>query len=200
MELICVTGFAGSGKDTVGAYFERHGYKRISFADNLKTATSVIFGWDRNWLEGNTPGSREWRETQDDYWSGVMNRPITPRHILQTFGTEIMRGMIHEDIWVFSLFKNLKPDGKYIITDVRFENEIRMARCHNATFIYVKRGECPEWYDLAKYNPEIMVTKHPEIHQSEWRFLSALPIDTLLVENDGTIADLESTLSKIPLP
>ena len=46
--ILGVTGFIGSGKDTVADYLcTFHGYKRISFAASLKDAIASIFGWDR---------------------------------------------------------------------------------------------------------------------------------------------------------
>jgi cytidylate kinase len=68
--LISITGFIGSGKDTVANYLTtNHGFKKESWAGSLKDAVSNVFGWDRELLEGTTKYSREWREEIDPWWS-----------------------------------------------------------------------------------------------------------------------------------
>ena len=59
--IIGVTGFIGSGKDTIANYLvAKHGFVRDSFAGTLKDAVAQVFGWDRELLEGLTPEAREW--------------------------------------------------------------------------------------------------------------------------------------------
>ena len=49
--IIGVTGFIGSGKDTVANYLTTfHGFKKLSFAGSLKDAVANVFGWDREML------------------------------------------------------------------------------------------------------------------------------------------------------
>jgi hypothetical protein len=102
--LIGLVGLIGSGKDTVAERLVTdHGFKRDSFAKSLKDAVGNIFGWDRLMLEGQTTESRAWREQPDAFWSEKFGRPITPRWVLQHFGTEVMRGNMLDSIWVDSL-------------------------------------------------------------------------------------------------
>jgi hypothetical protein len=91
--LIGLVGLIGSGKDTVAERLvSHHGFRRDSFARSLKDAVSSIFGWDRNLVEGNTKESRAWREQPDAFWSEKFGREVTPRWVLQYFGTEVCRG------------------------------------------------------------------------------------------------------------
>ena len=123
--LIGLVGLIGSGKDTVAdRLVMNHGYKRDSFANPLKDAVSKIFNWYRRLLEGNTKISREWREEPDKFWSKKFNKKITPRWVLQYFGTEVMRGQMHDAIWVDSLIARYKGE-KTVISDTRFLNEIK---------------------------------------------------------------------------
>ena len=124
--ILGVTGFIGSGKDTVADYLcTFHGYKRISFAASLKDAIASIFGWDRELLEGTTKSSREWREQIDPWWSERLGKEITPRYVLQYWGTEVCRNGFHSDIWVASVENKLrKSTDNIVITDCRFANEI----------------------------------------------------------------------------
>ncbi len=67
--LIGVVGFMGSGKDTVADMLIDRGFIKDSFARTLKDAASVLFGWDRQMLDGTTVESRQWRERPDTFWA-----------------------------------------------------------------------------------------------------------------------------------
>ena len=122
--LIGIVGLIGSGKDTVAnRLVEKHGYIRDSFAKSLKDAVSSMFNWDREMLEGNTTSSRHWREQPDKFWSERLGKPVTPRWVLQHFGTEVMRGKMYDGIWVDSCIGRYKGQNT-VISDTRFINEI----------------------------------------------------------------------------
>lgn len=156
--IIAICGFIGAGKDTVADYLVNfHGYRRESFANSLKDAVGVVFGWDREMLEGRTKASREWRETRDEWWSARLKQDITPRWVLQYWGTEVVRKGFHDDMWVASLeHRLLSSKDDIVITDCRFPNEIAALKNIGATVLRVKRGPEPEWYNAAeKYNKGI---------------------------------------------
>jgi hypothetical protein len=153
--IIGVCGFIGSGKDTVADYLVNvHHFRRESFAATLKDAVSAIFGWDREMLEGRTRSSREWREQPDVWWSQRLGREITPRWILQHWGTEVCRTHFHDDIWIASLENKLRTNqDDVVISDCRFPNEIAAIRRAGGKIVRVIRGPEPSWYDHAvKYN------------------------------------------------
>lgn len=150
--IIGICGFIGSGKDTVADYLVNfHGFRRESYASSLKDAVSDIFGWDRILLDGRTLESREWRDQKDEWWAERLNMPwLTPRRILQTIGTEILRDKFHSDIWIASVENKLRQSkDNIVITDCRFPNEIKSLRNIGGKVIRVKRGDEPEWYQLA---------------------------------------------------
>ena len=153
--IIGVCGFIGSGKDTIADYLTNfHGFRRESFANSLKDAVAQVFGWDRTMLEGRTKQAREWREQRDEWWSQRLGMDITPRWILQFWGTEVCRKAFHNDIWIASLenkLRNSKDD--IVISDCRFPNEIKSIKNAGGIVVRVKRGEEPEWYkDAADMN------------------------------------------------
>jgi hypothetical protein len=181
--IIGLCGLAGSGKTTIAKYLvEKHGFIELSFATCLKDVVAHIFDWDRKLLEGDTPESRRWRETIDDWWSIRLGIPIlTPRFILQYIGTDIMRNHFHPDIWISHLERKIQPNINYVITDCRFYNEIKMLHKYNAYIIKVLKNNI-------KY----------ESHSSE---LLAIEIDDNLVNyninNDGTIGKLYLEIDKL---
>ena len=207
--IIGVTGFIGSGKDTVANYLTTfHGYKRISFAGTLKDSVASVFGWDRDMLEGTTKSSREWREQLDLWWSKRLGIPeLTPRWVLQQWGTEVCREGFHNDIWVASVENQLrKAKDNIVITDCRFNNEIEAIKNAGGITIRVERGEKPEWYDSAiaynrgpNSNSLWSISKSKldrlKIHASEYSSVG-LQHDYYL-NNNSTIDDLHTQVESI---
>jgi hypothetical protein len=128
-----------------------HGYRRDSFANTLKDAVANVFGWDRVLLEGRTKEAREWREQVDVWWAERLNMPdLTPRLMLQLWGTEVCRTGFHDDIWIASLENKMrKTTDNIVISDVRFPNEIKAIHNAGGIVVRIKRGDDPEWYDAA---------------------------------------------------
>lgn len=176
--IIGIAGFQGSGKDTIADYLcNIYGFKRDSFAATLKDAVAAVFGWDRELLEGRTKESRAWRETVDAWWANRLDMPnLTPRLVLQRWGTEVARKSWHDDTWIASLENKLtKAHNDIVITDVRFPNEIAAVKRAGGVVIRVVRGAEPEWYDVAvatnagTFNH--MALAWPEVHPSEWAWI-----------------------------
>ena len=199
--IIGVCGFIGSGKDTIADYLTNfHGYRRESFANSLKDAVAAVFGWDRTMLEGRTKQAREWREQVDPWWSERLKMPnLTPRWILQYWGTEVCRRAFHDDIWIASLenkLRNSKDD--VVISDCRFPNEIKSIKNAGGIVIRVVRGAEPDWYnDAADMNAgdrcmNYMMGKTRMqllgIHASETAWVGT-KFDAVM-DNNGTIDDL----------
>jgi hypothetical protein len=101
-------------------------------------------------LEGRTKQAREWREQVDEWWSKRLGRAITPRWILQYWGTEVCRRGFHDDIWIASLENKLRnSQDDVVISDCRFPNEIKAIRNQGGIVLRVVRGEEPNWYNDA---------------------------------------------------
>ena len=151
--IIGVCGLIGAGKDTIADYLVNiHQFRRESFANTLKDAVANVFGWDRELLEGRTRHSREWREQVDPWWAERLGMPnLTPRWVLQYWGTEVVRRGFHDDTWIASLENRLrKTTDDVVISDCRFPNEIDAIKRAGGLVIRVVRGPEPEWYPLAE--------------------------------------------------
>jgi len=200
--IIGICGFIGSGKDTAADYLcNFHEFRRESFASTLKDAVSNVFGWDREMLEGRTGQSRLWREETDLWWSSRLGMPITPRWVLQNWGTNVLRAHFHDDIWIASLENKLRTSkDSIVISDCRFPNEISGLKAQGAKVVWVQRGIIPHWYSIAE-QANRGDTKAQEwlakegIHASEYSW-AGTHFDAI-VDNNGTIDHLYSQLKNL---
>ena len=194
--IIGICGLIGSGKDTIADYLVNiHEFRRDSFAATLKDAVAAVFGWDRELLEGRSRHSREWREQLDPWWSQRLGQDITPRWILQQWGTEVCRQGFHDDIWIASLENKLRTTQDHVvISDCRFPNEIQAIRRAGGLVMRVKRGADPGWFQLAEQH-FLQGTALPGAmpHASEWSW-AGTEFDHVIV-NDGTLDQLYRTVS-----
>jgi hypothetical protein len=203
--IIGICGFIGAGKDTVADYLVNiHGFRRDSFAATLKDAVSSVFGWDRELLEGRTKEAREWRETVDTWWADRLSMPgLTPRYVLQVWGTEVCRRGFHDDIWIASLENKLRAShDNIVISDCRFPNEIASIKRAGGKVVWVRRGELPAWYELAvtaNHGGHIAqdLLKQQGIHVSETAWVGT-EFDAT-VYNDTTFDDLYNQIKSLVL-
>jgi hypothetical protein len=200
--IIGVCGLIGSGKDTIADYLVNiHGFRRDSFASTLKDAVSAVFGWDRDMLEGRSRHSREWREQPDAWWSQRLGQTITPRLMLQLWGTEVCRQGFHDDIWIASLENKLRTtQDDVVISDCRFPNEISAIRAQGGSVIRVVRGADPDWYqyaELANRGQEFAATalKNIGVHASETSWIGT-EFDRV-ISNNGSLDDLYQEINDL---
>ena len=195
--IIGICGLIGSGKGTVSDHLvDVHGFEKISFADKLKDGVSAVFGWDRDMLEGDNSDSRQWREKEDEFWSKETGKTITPRLILQLFGTDCMRNGYFDGIWVSLVKQKIinNPDTEFVIPDVRFRNEQNAIRELGGEIWQVKRGADPEWFGQAildNHNDTHLMSAY-DIHASEYKWIDTNDKFDSILYNDGTIEDLKS--------
>ena len=209
--IIGICGFIGSGKDTVADYLTNfHEFRRESFANSLKDAVAQVFGWDRTMLEGRTKQAREWREQVDPWWSDRLKLPeLTPRWVLQHWGTEVCRHGFHDDIWIASLENKLRhSEDDVVISDCRFPNEIAAIRRANGLVVRVIRGPEPEWYDSALafnhgenknmlWSTSKSRLEKLKIHASETAWVGT-KFDAVL-DNNGSLDDLYLQIQQLTI-
>lgn len=115
MNIIGITGAAGSGKDTVAEIIagSGNGFVKRSFATPLKNMLKAL-GLNDEQLDGDL------KEVVDERFGH------TPRYMMQTLGTEWARNTIDPEIWVKAVFYTL--ESYVVLSDVRFDNEAEMVR------------------------------------------------------------------------
>lgn len=202
-QIIGICGFIGSGKDTAADYLVNfHEFRRDSFAATLKDAVAAVFGWDRELLEGRTKQAREWREQVDTWWAKRLDMPeLTPRLVLQLWGTEVCRRGFHDDIWIASLEARLRNSkDNIVISDCRFPNEIKAIKNAGGIVVCVERGIQPHWVDIAvQANKGVESAAkwltNEKIHASETAWVGT-NFDYIL-DNNGTVDDLYKRIALI---
>lgn len=169
-KIICISGKAGSGKDTAGHLLrldlEDRGYSVLEthYADLLKYMCRAFFEWD---------GKKDEKG----------------RELLQRVGTDMVRAYV-PDYWVafISDVLFLFPDewDYAIISDCRFPNEFEylVSNGFDATLVRVDRPN----YDNG-------LTAEQREHESETA-MDNYPPDYLVV-NDGKVADLAAKITAL---
>ena len=192
--VIGICGLISSGKDTIADYLiKTHTFHKISFADKLKDSVSAMFSWDRELLDGKTNESRKWREEVDSYWTSETGRTITPRLVLQEFGTECMRNGFYDGIWVSLTKKKIieNPNMNFVLPDTRFPNEAKMLYDIGGEVWRVKRGEDPAWF--SEYQE--LGVEPTDVHPSEWAW--AQTKFKHIINNNGTIPELKDQVQDL---
>ena len=132
----------------------------------------------------------------------------TPRFLLQFIGTDLFRNQLHPEIWVNSLmseykkYKETKPfinstlkDENYpnwIITDTRFENELKAVKDRGGVTIRVNR---PDSVENALTGEKFPVKIYRNEHPSETALDNA-EFD-YVIDNSGSLKDLEEKVLEI---
>lgn len=171
--IIGLSGLKYSGKSTVAKILcEKYNFIEYSFADPLKRGLIEMLGLSYNQLYVN-------KESIDPYWN------VTPRKLLQTIGTELMRDHLPKlipemkDIWIKRMEKSIqsRSNKNIVISDCRFIDEACFIRNKNGCIIRINR-------------PSDIVN---DLHESE-----KLDFDCdYNIYNSGTIQDLEKSISHI---
>ena len=147
-KIIGLIGFAQVGKDTFAQALVEQGWMRRAFADALR---KVLYALDPM-VDLVVPGKwdsepRLWslRRAVDTYgWDYVkVNGPewsdFSARKYLQRLGTEGGRHVLGEDIWVRTVTDHLVSGGRYVITDVRFPDEVEAVTKAGGILIRITR-------------------------------------------------------------
>jgi hypothetical protein len=151
---------------------------------------------------------------------------LTPRKMLQKLGTDLMRQQLHPNVWVNATFADYTPVGshpsfagpydgiqevdeypKWIVSDVRFPNELEAIHERGGIVIHIKRPfslRFPEYSEFGfeyDFNHDKLCNEDPEMcakltHASETSLDNINDFD-YVIENDGTIDDLLAKVDEI---
>jgi len=180
MSLICIVGNIGVGKSTASNILKKYDYEEITFANPVKEI-GLVLGFEHKELYG----SQEDKLKINEFWG------VSGREFMQKFATNVMRNELQnhinmnmdgKTIWVRlcekKIIQMLKENKKILVSDGRFPDEIDMIKKYNGIIIKIERNNS---YDLQ--------------HESE-SYISKIICDKV-INNNGTIDDLESDIKKI---
>lgn len=146
--IIGIAGYAGSGKSTVADWLvKEHNFERIKFADGLKDMLRAL-GLSESWIEG---------ELKEEPCPLLLGR--SPRHAMQTLGTEWGRACIGEDFWVN--YWTMRVRGRLatsrcfgvVVDDVRYPNELEAVQNLSGVAWWVSRpGVRPSSYHSSEHS------------------------------------------------
>lgn len=125
--IVGITGLMGSGKTTAARrLIDVHGFTRHRMAGPLKAMLHCL-GLDERHTDGDL------KEVPCDLLGGQ-----TPRHAMQTLGTEWGRGLISPDLWI-SAWRATLPEGHVVVDDIRFANEADAVRAAGGIVVRIDR-------------------------------------------------------------
>jgi hypothetical protein len=138
-DLIGLTGKAGAGKDTAAQYLvSEHGYRIASFAAPLRAMLMGLLGY-----AGQHSGWLTERALKEEPIPGLGH---SYRALAQTLGTEWGRQCLGEHFWTRLMAAHMEahPAARWVITDVRFPNELAFLRAADGVLWEVVRYGLPE--------------------------------------------------------
>jgi len=170
-----------SGKSTVASYLTELGYYNIPFAGPLKRMIRTFLvqvGYGPDTIEHLITEGKEEK---------IPGIDVTPRHLMQTLGTEWGRTCVHPDVWLqcwqTTATRYIKSGTPVSCDDVRFPNEAELIRSLGGELWLVERPS-------ARRSTE---------HASEGG-LDNFPVFDRRIVNDGTLLDLYQQVRQILSP
>ena len=186
--LIGLYALAQSGKDTVCKMLEPYAFtvKRVAFADLLKDSVCALFGITREqveeWKVDPTVRVMITKTARIDGPTDVL-ASMTFREFLQRYGTESHRDIFGEDFWLErALPLHRIYGGKevlYLVTDVRFDNEMRFIRELGGVIVRIDR-----W------------AENPMAHHASEQVGESKHV-THVISNKGTLDDLRTEVDRV---
>lgn len=206
--IVGLSGYAKSGKDTVAEMIQElttvNGttpWVIKKYSGKLKEVASILTGipvdnfemqstkemelgeeWDGWGYRGRNDGT----PVMPHFTGDPYRKRMTVRELLQRLGTDAIRNNLHDNAWVNALMSEYRPPklseyypSKWIITDVRFQNEAHAIKERGGFIVRVHRpGVGP-------------VNNHPsETSLDEW------PFDYILT-NDTDLAGLKESVKQL---
>jgi hypothetical protein len=167
VQLIGLSGYAGSGKSEAARILIASGWDRRKFAAPLKGMLQFFLAYQgaqadhiQRMIEGDL------KEVPSAMLGGQ-----TPRHAMQALGTEWGRMRLSDSLWVDAAMRNLPP--RAVFDDCRFANEAAAIRERSGIIVRIVR---PGMGPVNSHVSEVLV--EPD-H---------------VIDNDGTIQDLQNQL------
>ncbi len=137
VEVIGLSGWARSGKDTVASFLiENHGYTKMSFADPIREALVRLN--PKIDVYGLGYISLNWA-VEKMGWEKLKDEAPEVRGLMQRMGTEVGREMFSPDFWVDAAMKRAVDGSKIVFSDCRYPNEADAVKKLGGRMIRIER-------------------------------------------------------------
>ena len=163
---------SGVGKDTLASILvEEHGFVRLAFADALKAVLGALCPY----LERDVADAIAELGIEE-----AKRSPIPVRAVLIDLGNAV-RAHVSPDAWVLAVTRKIDeaPDGRFVITDLRFPHEVRTLRDRGGYLIRVDRKAAPVSDDVSD------------------RALEGFDQWDAIVDNNGSLCDLATHATRL---
>lgn len=175
--IIGLTGFAGTGKDTVRAILEELGFNGLAFADPIRAML-------REMLTSSGLGD-EWMDDRNLKEQIIPELGVSYRHLAQTLGTEWGRNL-QPDFWLRLAGAYMADTSEqaerypvhYVLSDVRFVNEAEWVRARGGVIWHIQRCAA--------------TPVRPHVSESE---INSITSD-LTIFNNGTLDELRYAVER----
>lgn len=180
--IIGLAGGKGSGKSTVADHLVRAcGFSELSFADPIRRFVRHLTGY----TEATKEDPIDWLDGRH-----------SARTLMQTVGTEWGRDMIHPQIWVRFLARQLETPtwrGRpVVVSDVRFPNEVDMIRSLGGFIVQVDRPKRRSWLGMALRTVRAIRDRHISEAGIAPQFIDHR------ITNAGSLGDLKAAAQALP--
>lgn len=198
--IVGISGKARSGKDRTSEVFIKHGFTRISFADELKRMLSDVFClpletfYDDNLKDSpfETPVvitnthlvlieshiTTFTSNNADSLYDHAGVEVKSPREMMQYVGTEVCR-KVDDELWLKAFKHRTKGFDNVVCPDVRLPNERNLIRELNGFLFWIDRPG--------------LVTNVPQ-HVSETSYGPISEYD-VVINNNGTLDNLKHSVN-----
>lgn len=157
-------------------------YEEKAFAYYVKKFCSEITGIPMSGWETEEDKDKELGPEWSVYDNLGIKIKITRRKFMQRFGSDAITAHLHPNAWVNALFGTYNSEMKWLVTDVRFMNEVySVQRDRPGYLIRIQRPS---------------TDNHGDNHSSETALDKYQGWDFLII-NDGTIKELKEKVRLI---
>jgi hypothetical protein len=137
--IIGLCGYAQSGKDTAADLLAQYGFERRAFADALR---EVVYRIDPliPIPADSLDGTYRLQHIVDGWgWDFAKTAYPEVRRLLQVTGTEAVRQVLGESIWVDHIMDGIVGDENIVITDVRYPDEVAAVKEAGGIVVWIHR-------------------------------------------------------------
>ena len=155
--IVAFTGKAGSGKSTAATGLIRElKFEEYQFSRPLKRAVAAMLGVSPHLME-----DQEFKAGHLALETPTEIFKVTPRHLLQTLGTDWARDTIHKDFWVALMERGTREcESNIVITDLRFDNEAKWVQSRGGIVVEIVR---PDQESIATSDHASELGVHPSL-------------------------------------